>query len=155
MIRRLRRRPGAVVLTVATSAVVGVAAVLVALTATLDLYWDPQAAVVQAVVAGWLVACPLFAVLTGGGRRPDSAVVARLRVEITGLRAEGERKDAVIAAFEDERIQWWDRAHQSQWADDDRLLPDIGDRLDWASINRKPSTATTDRGVPAPTRANP
>ncbi|WP_433460749.1 hypothetical protein [Micromonospora sp. CA-248212] len=134
----------AVALAAGVFLVAATVAVLLAGSAVLDLYWDPQAAVVQAIVAVWVAQTPVLAWLFGRRTRADRrTVVLRLRAEITDLRAEGERKDARIAALEDERSQWWESAHGSRWADDDRLLPDTGDRPDWASINRKNDTTTT------------
>jgi hypothetical protein len=130
-----------VALCAGVGAVVATVAALLAATAVLDLYWDPQAAVVQAIVAVWVVQTPVLAVLAGRRRRADRLVVA-------GLRAEVERKDARIAALEDHAIFHYDCRHLGRYAGDLPLLPDVGDRRDWADVNRKPEverTAAPDR----------
>ncbi len=131
-------------------ALVGGVALLVAANAVLDLSWDPQAAVVQAVVAVWLVSFPLFGVLVGG-RRCESAVAAELRAEV-------ERRDGRIADLEDHLIYHYDCQHLGRFADDSDLRPDLGVRPDWASINRKPEadTASSERDTsPSPAFPNP
>ncbi|MEV1013703.1 hypothetical protein AB0I89_23420 [Micromonospora sp. NPDC049801] len=127
----------AVALAAGVFVVAGTVAVLLAASAVLDLYWDPQAAVVQAIVAVWVVQTPLLAWLFGRLRRSEVAV---LRAELDSARAE-------VAALEGERAHWWNRAAESRWADDNRLLPD--DRPDWASIDRKPDLSTAGTSLPA------
>ncbi len=118
------------------TALLGGVALLVAANGVADLFWDPQSAVVQAVIAVWLVAFPLFAVLAGGRR--SSPAVTRLLAKVADLQADVERKDARIAALEDHLIYHDECQHLGRFADDVPLLPDLGDRPDWAEINRKP-----------------
>lgn len=109
---------------------------------------------------GWFTAVSLFgaaAALIAAGHPLVAAVLLMLVSYLAGrwdrrqrragfLGAEVERRDARIAALEDEQVYHYDRQHAARFAGVDRPRPD------WAAVDRKPDTA--DRGsVPAPSSA--
>lgn len=82
-------------------------------------------------------------------RRDRLAVVARLRSERNRAVAKADR-------LQDHLTFHYDCQHLGQFADDAPPSPDLRDRPDWASIDRKPDTTTAQgASLPHTSTSNP
>lgn len=122
----------------------------------------------MSVRLGWFTAVSLFAAAAAliAAGHPLVAAVLLMGVSYLGgrsdrrrdrqaVRAEVERLKAEATALLDELIYHHGRRHTALFGDDSRLLPDLRDRQDWASLDRKPDTAALHAPVSERTTTNP
>ncbi|MET8278202.1 hypothetical protein [Micromonospora sp. NPDC005174] len=102
--------------------------------------WDASLAVTAGLAAVFLPQSLIVGAWLASRRRPAPAPPSSDVVE---------RQAARIAALEDHLIFHYDCQHVGRYADGTPLLPDVGDRPDWASLDRKPDVSTAGTSLPA------
>lgn len=81
--------------------------------------------------------------------------IAVLSAALLTVGAELERSRAEAFRLHDQLMRDWDRAHAGQFAEDAPMLPDLRDRPDWVSLDRKPDTAAPHMPVSERTTTHP